>query len=881
MAKVVASSNSFVPLALEKTTVDGVIDQTSPLFDASFRFMRVMERMGTQRIALVKTGVANQAHVYVIDRFFRADDIPVLQALNIKDATGNTTAENIFGLGVANETMVFAAVLGNGEANFGDTDSGIAVLNVMDEATEENKSRRVLKQIDVGSGVPINVDDTRAASLEYDNSAIAINNSAVSIANAVDLWWDAELRVLYGALQITGNSAANDGARGVFVGSFDTAGTTELTLREIAPDSVFTVGNNNEIIGGVDADVQVSIFKVRTMHTSTGLPYLIVVGGNNVQQNKVFALPLVNKRNNQGVISVDDLTVHGTIAKKDADPIDVISNQDTPRFLGRKFDVPATTAMDIPISSDIAALVGGDGIASGDIVDIRIVGDAVFVCVSEPETNQKSGIFYSQALLDEKGRIKGWTQWQRVGGTTNKVFGFALDAKLGNFTFIHGTDVDSINSVKRTSWENNDESLRGQLPDLLRGIMPQTAGGIRGLFDFSQNTPGLNDIALTVATGNGVVALIETGHIDDNDVLCPNEGEFTKDSVAFENGAITQDFPDGLSTQFVSISGGVLSELGPITAAEIVQLDELQHGWLVVGGVGGVAMLVNPDGSGWTTPDELSYNFEGLVNGMSFKKIGNYRFVRKLICDNDFLYVLTDTVFDRIDLSSSDFAIGQLTKVTLATLSDLPRLGDNGTLIDILVSEKFALLTTSAGVFRIGNGKNIATVTSVADMGWTRVTIPNEQIPVTKIISTSLTGRIQDVARMGGGTICLLSNYRGKERAQINRFLVSDTSVAAISDTTLQTIPDIFKLVPFGNGGPSYFVNFGNVRDVIAKDGAVLFNGRDREDPEALFFDNNTRTNRTVIPLDISTGNDVLHALRSCGTGSWFIAGDFGLRINE
>ena len=138
-------------------------------------------------------------------------------------------------------------------------------------------------------------------------------------------------------------------------------------------------------------------------------------------------------------------------------------------------------------------------------------------------------------------------------------------------------------------------------------------------------------------------------------------------------------------SQLLAFNGAILDELRPINAAEIGANDT--HGWIFVGGVNGLAVLCNSDGSGWQLNEGLDYDLEPIRN-MAFKRIGNYKFVRKIIADKQFLYVLTDTVLDRIDLNTIDFTL-DADELVVTPLADAITLAKNsyGTFYDLIISE--------------------------------------------------------------------------------------------------------------------------------------------------------------------------------------------------
>jgi hypothetical protein len=877
ISKYNSASNTLVPLAPEHVMLNGVAQENNPLFNAGFSYLSILERANIQRVAVVKNGTQEYQQVYLVDTFLRPDNISVLSSSVIKDASGINNAKKIIGLTHAQDSIIFVPVIGSESTTFGDANSGIAVLSIGEFQTPENKSVRILEQIDAGEGIPENPHIRRAALLDRSTAAIKINSNLSFIDDSIEMWWDSELRLLYGGLKVVGADKQEDGVRALFIGSFDTEGKNTLTIRPIVSTAAFFPESKNQIVGACGPNASINISKVCVMHTSTGLPYVIVVS-NQLGTDRVYALPVVNKRNNKGIIATDDLELHGTLAKKDAQPVNVLSDQDVPRFLGRKFDDIVTCPSEMICAEDRFAQIGGQGVipGNGKITAMKIVGDAVFISVGD---GNAPGIFYSRALFDKSARINGWTLWQRVAGVIDPVVNFSLNTEVGNFVFLTKQQNIDYDTLKRTSWSSENKESPISLSSLVKNDMPQSSGGVRGLFSFSPDTPGLSGISLIMATGNNNVTLIETGSkMMARGTCVPHQHTSAIESVACINGTIDKKLHNAL---YISIKGGELQELGPITAAEIAYSSEKNNAWLCVGGTNGIAILCSSDGSGWKACCALSHHFKGLTPDMSFKKMGAYRFVRKLVCDNNFLYILSDNRCDRVDLQKSNFAQGDIYLDTIATSEDELSVHHNSIFLDLLVSEKLALVSTSKGFFRIGDSKNISTVKNFDDACWTPIAIPNNHAPVTKIIPISSTTRAQDISRNGGGNIYCLSGYRGKDYGQINRFTVSDTTDEDVGYHTVQPIPDVFKLVPFNHNKTSYFCSFGSVRDLVMSDGALFFNERNKEDSENLFIDNNTRHNKVTLPLNVDDGKAITGIVRDYASGRWFIGGDFGLKINE
>ncbi|MGO8682991.1 MAG: hypothetical protein ACLQUT_00180, partial [Thermoleophilia bacterium] len=239
---------------------------------------------------------------------------------------------------------------------------------------------------------------------------------------------------------------------------------------------------------------------------------------------------------------------------------------------------------------------------------------------------------------------------------------------------------------------------------------------------------------------------------------------------------------------------------------------------------------------GWNATAGLHQGFVGLTNGMTFKQLGNYTFVRSLIADNNFLYVLTDKQLDRIDLHASNFGSGSLVKTTVASLQIPAVFGGNGALLSLVVSGKFAALATSQGLFRVGNNADISAATSAQEVNWTLVPINEGAGSASQLIARSATGRPQDVARNNGGNIYALNGFVGLSRGQINRFAIADVSANAITNSTMLPIPDM-RIANI----PSYFRNFGTYANQYATDGSVNLFTRSNQLRRPSFLRNSQR----------------------------------------
>jgi len=705
--------------------------------------------------------------------------------------------------------------------------------------------------------------------LDITSDSLKIDGNLVNIDNIIDVHYSNRLQRLYVALKVQGGLNVTDGARAVAVGRLV---NQKLTFAKIAPDNVFT--DADKIVGGTGASTQVSIHNVRTMQTSTALDYLIVVGGNGAPddtQQMVFALPLVNT-----LLTTTNEETQGTLANVNIDPEDVFTNnnedpcQMNPQvFWGRVFPSPATEPDQVYMNTDVQAVVGGGPLPFGPITDINVSNDAVFVSVADAINDEKPGLFYSQALFEDTGIIAAWTPWQRVAGTTDKAFGLSYERELGSFSWLTGATNQAIKTVKRTQWGMGAEQGLANLVTVIAGLLPQECAGVQGFFNLPCNTPGLFDISLFIATGLQQVVLIESGQVNNNGVLCPNGGNFQTDLQQFTDGQITQNFPVG-NVRVVSISGGALAEIGPIIAAAI-GVNDTQQGYLFVGGACGLAVLAQENGNGWLTVTGLGKNFDGLVDGMRFITLDEYCFVRKLIFDEGFLYVLTDTRLDRINVAASDFSTGMLSVVTVATLADIMR-SEDGTLLDLVVSEKFAVLAASTGLFRVGDDANIQTAANSVEVDWMQVVIP-EGISVVQFLQSIASTVIPNgLAKNEVGNLYINDAYRGLDVSQLNRYRVESVVNIPVSDCTIEPLPDIHIKDIL-----TAFRLFSGFRGMAVYDGTDLFSSRDRvqTSPPVVF-------NRNILlPVDIATASTVSSIVRSSASGAWLVSGDFGLRVNE
>jgi len=671
---------------------------------------------------------------------------------------------------------------------------------------------------------------------------------------------------LFVSFDALGGSNPTDGAIAV-VSTFNVVGSPFLLLKQIVPASAVT---NDSIIAGIGANTQISIHFLSTLLPSVGTQYLVVVGGVgsvNEQPINVYALPL---------------TSDGSLASINAAP-------QTNSLTQRQFVVPAVNQGDLYTSASIPAIVGG-GSAPGTITSLYTAGDSVIITVTG-STDQAPGVFYSQAIFDNNSVISGWTTWQRAVNTQGVPETAVYDR--GSSLFWYSTALTtSVQSVVSTSWEKNGT----QLAQLLQSTLPQAQGGIQGVIDlpatsllFSQ-APGSRSSA-TIFTGLNTVILAETSQ-DIGSTLTPITAY--PDTFASTDGTLNSF---GAPAEYISMTGGVLNDLQAIIAATVVSCGG--NSWIVVGGNGGLAILALPDGTGISS-ESITQNFTGLSNQLVWQTLGNYTNVRKLISQNGSLYILTDTLFERVRLtpefingsvsfSSVNLATANINRVIPGSIGDpsisLPL--KSYFFSDVLVSEPLVVLATSSGLLAPGTGVSVAAASSQTDMNWQQVTMPESTGCATRLWAITQTGNETDLylaPPQVSGNLYVLSGNVSRDQARMYRYVIN-YNPSGITSNTVQLFNDFF--IP---GRPTFFVNIGSYRNFFYTDGMLWSVSRSKYILEQLFVQSLPTALQQGFRVRVPQNggfytqldaHSVGQVQRISGLGSWIMPGDFGLVVHQ
>jgi len=842
IARVNNSNNSLQALTPSTINLNNTAGQSNPLSGAKIDFLKLNN---DKPVVLIDGSLNIYKYTNVMDQ------LAVVSAGPINDTTG-ATAGALLNLEVANGPLSqsFVACTPNGSSNFGATGSGIALFEY------------------IGTNF-VAQNNNQTCTLDNNSSVIGINNS-VNLTNTISMHWSGELGCLFVALEAQSGGTAGNGARSIVVGkvtkvpgqSYDT-----ITFQEFVPSTAIT--DNNQIIGNTTSNATVTALKIKTLYTSTRLNYLIVVGGNDVASNvgnQVYALPLVSAAGSN----------LGTLAAYPQTPTNIYSNN---FFIGRTLDTPATSSGDLLTNSDVPAIVGGGDLplnANELITDLFTSGDSVYASVGTTTDSAATGIWHSQAILDQNGLIAGWTTWELVGGFNGPVFGAAINAVKGSYWYLTGSDASDVDTINITYWgDGNQDGLFGGttsdaqvgLVSNLSNLFPANTDGLLNLINIPKQNPGLNGISLLIATGAKQVAIINPD--------AAIAGDYSSGLITSNNDS----YPAANSfSTIASITGSNLTTTSAITQAAIVT-NTIPMSWLVIGGSQGVSILRQTNGDGWTTP---LTSLGDLNSSYGFEIFGNYQFVQKISSDQDFLYILTQQKLDRIPLNSTNLASSTPVIETVAQVGRLPGTIHTDVLNDVIISNDLAFLATSAGLLRVANGSSIQNST----VSWTQVTVPEQLcVPCTKLVSVAPISNTES-SLSDGGNLYLVNSYRGLHQTIINRFYVNING--SIDDSTILPLPDLYI-----RNSLSYFINFESFRDNFFTDGTLLMNSLSQDANQNSFVNiskpgisSGNTTAQTNPPYNIglsaiNQANLISNLVRSTNAGALLISGQFGIQVNE
>lgn len=390
----------------------------------------------------------------------------------------------------ANQAFIFAAVLPEDSSTvFGAPDSGIAMVDITPQSL---KLEQVPAQAG-DSGIKAKRLDVTTPEVGINNAPLSINPAEIEQPNPYPyMVWDDILHRLFIGYDVETDDAnyGESGARSIITARVNTPIET-LEFERFAPDAAFNPGQEDNIIGVLSdfcvyppcTSFNLSVHRIAVLHASTGPSYLIVNGGNGIRDvtgNLIFAIPLVD--------DPTQITVHGTEANKNS------------ALVNGKFVLPALVNADLTTNTDPAALVGAGPFpfdAIKDLSDMVVVGDTVYASSNIPQSNTNEiGIFYSQAMFDETGKIIRWTPWTKRSFPFNgfphnspQVTFFDVDAYTGKIWAVGGNNKSVNDTIVRvTAWDKgtSDVSLVAQINKAL------ACSGSYSVLDLDQSTRGFH-----------------------------------------------------------------------------------------------------------------------------------------------------------------------------------------------------------------------------------------------------------------------------------------------------------------------------------------------------------------------------------------------------
>lgn len=381
--------------------------------------------------------------------------------IGLEDAN-SATAGNILKL-VAAPNHIIAAVRANGQTsnNLGVTSGDGLALTRFTRGTTPTFTYYNAGDGTTATPTAAGIDAVAA------NAIYGITNTVQASATTFyDMIYNDDLKRVYVSSKITGpGTNANDSAFGVAIFKLDPDNNTLTKLGQCAnPAAVIDL--DVRIVGFKGSGHVVALRKLAVMKTSTGFYYLIVNGGASTDvntANEVYAVALVSGNGND---------TDGTFAKNDSAALltaDFTTQASAIDHLATTTHAHALVGGGVlPIPNNTADLTGADQ----DYVSfMETVGDTVYctVVAGTTDSSTSGGIYYSQALFNNVGKIVRWTDWAKaapfgVGDTSadgSAIFS-AVDATDGSIWAVT-TDAQAVQKTEWTQTGSGSTSLVAQL----------------------------------------------------------------------------------------------------------------------------------------------------------------------------------------------------------------------------------------------------------------------------------------------------------------------------------------------------------------------------------------------------------------------------------
>lgn len=567
---------------------------------------------------------------------------------------------------------------------------------------------------------------------------------------------------LFIGLDTTANGAA--GSCGTAL-TFATYSPGVLIFNAIAPASLLTTGIDTVISAA--AGNRVRITNATSMMTSTGLSYLIVSRDDGVTSPTIYALPIIISGVNTGQIA-DFSSINNKFYKVPA------------QYVSRQFDTVVSSIDDIDPAGPYAAqlLVGTSTIPAlpdFPLQRLYVVGDCVYATLGDSSTPEVPyGTYKSQAIFAQDGHIVEWSEWQQVLGSEASATYSFVDGKTITGYYVNHVTNGTYRAVNQTTFSSQSfiQPLLSQSP----------IGGIQGLFNFGEETTGFAcAYAMMIATGFEYVGFGQTGTYDAGYHII--------------NNPVTTAF----------FFGDDVNNQQALIAAEIAHDTDADYHWIFVGGDTGVSVLTNDD-TGITWNGNLT-DITGLQAGQTFKKIGNFSYVKKLVWDasSTYLYVVTSSQLYRIALDPNKFTATPTVDLNPELLLDYQSFGKMPTyFLDMIIDDNFCIIGTTNGMYSVDFSSGV---------GLQKIPVPSGLPAVSQLTVISSNAQPQRYFKTLSNLI-VLNNTFGSQQARINRFAINNGTIIPFDDFligTLQSNDTVLgtptSLVKFDNYISSYFTD--------------------------------------------------------------------------
>jgi hypothetical protein len=612
-----------------------------------------------------------------------------------------------------------------------------------------------------------------------------------------------------------------------------TSGIKAISLAHgnIIPQNLEPLIQDNKIALTGESNRPLYISQITGSTLSTGLSYLIILGGttvSNLKKSIVYGLPIINYIDPDTTDEAANPILIGQLANVNQNPKNLFNAVSPYTFKSSIFTLPPTQAQDLYSWDNPQAVVGGmpltfydKSIPLNDMItntttssfminQIETFKDSVFASTSYTNADGKAigGIFYSQALLNEFGAVNRWTLWMRkdiVGNMATSTYIPSFGCHFGILQAVPNAII-ADNFTKNGPFPNNSYLTN----------TPAGTTGIQKIIDLPYTHPGIGfntngDTTLSPSyalyVGNKVVILQQTAR---NSGMLP----IIQTSVVHgQNGRM----PTTTNQSTVVFEGGALKNSGVLWTGDIAF--NTTNAWIVVGGSSGVFILSDANGDG-TGPLLLQDNFTGLTHSHAWIELGAFKNVRKIVPTEGYLYVLEEKALWRLPMTPENIKRGSHCQANkILSVYDLPNTNNYSIFNDILISQNSFILASSCGLFI----NQIGTIMNHGSLSPIKFSLPEsfEAQPIS-LYPVTWNGCQLDWANGKDDAVCgniyVVATSLAKHYSMVYRMVTYGNKNNTQESQSIQLLPNYFI-----SNIPTYYYNPEIEIYSIATDGASLF----------------------------------------------------------